>query len=989
MSPQVLAKLITALQEAALPAVWQKGVNASKDATILEETRSEEEILLKFRKTGASVSPKITLWPKELDWHCDCGDRNDPCVHVIASSLALKNGTVKNALEVEKPVRESRKKKKTDDDAPETTIPRLEYRFYKHTGCLYFDRYFRMGKKELKLTQSLVAFMGGLQNGRIKDIPAPALTKEDFAIDQILGGQGQNPLDRYTLTRLLAALKGNPAVSYEEKPIEISAQTASMQARLIDDKDGFRLEWVNDPSVSIAFKNGAVLSGGALKAIRDPLLSTKEKESFRHISPREIQTFVSEILPSLEAKMIVRVETKRIPRLRKIEPRVVLHCQAETKERLSVFPMLVYGDPPLAELVGSELRSLSDTEIPERDFEGENALIKKLHNDLQLQIGRQSIFENESALNIASKLRGWDTSGNGLSQFTVDGALEPKVEVGEGAFDLKFQIQGGGLAKVSAKDVLKTWQENKSFVKLEGGGWASLPHDWLFKYAERVAALLAVKESRQKVPNYLLPEATAIAEESGQKISDRLQKLKETLQNFEKIPHASLPKGLKASLRLYQKRGFDWLCFLKTLEMGALLADDMGLGKTLQTIATLSGRCLIVCPTSVLQSWSDQLKEFRPDLDFCVYHGSSRSMSADIVLTSYGVFRMEHEKLTEILWDTVVLDEAQVIKNPDSQIAKACHKLNGNFKIALSGTPVENKLDDLWSQFHFLNPGLLGSRDEFNEHYGEAIRNGNQRKLEKLRSKIKPFLLRRLKKDVAPELPPRTEIVLHCDLNDEENALYNSILAASKNEVMEKLETGNVFAALEMLLRLRQSCCHPALVPGSGKTGGASSSKMELFFEQLEESLDQGHRALVFSQWTSLLDILEPKLKEKNIRFSRLDGSTRDRERVVNEFQKEDGPSIMLVSLKAGGVGITLTAADHIYILDPWWNPAAEDQAADRAHRIGQENPVFIHRLVARGTVEDKILQLQKSKRALAGSLLEGAASATQLTREDILGLLN
>lgn len=391
-----------------------------------------------------------------------------------------------------------------------------------------------------------------------------------------------------------------------------------------------------------------------------------------------------------------------------------------------------------------------------------------------------------------------------------------------------------------------------------------------------------------------------------------------------------------------------------------------------------------------MQSWADQIQEFRPSLRVSLYHGPSRALAdTGVNLTSYGVLRMDAEALAAVDWDTLILDETQVIKNPDSQIARAAHRLRGKFRVALSGTPIENRLDDLWSQFQFLNPGLLWSRAEFQERFGEAIRNGNLRKLEKLRSRIRPFLLRRLKSEVAPELPPRTEVVLHCDLGEEEQSVYKSVLAASKKEVLEKLQTsGTVFAALEMLLRLRQACCHPALVPGSGVDATYGSAKLNLLLESLEESLDLGHRALVFSQWTSLLDLVERRFQERGLRFSRLDGATRNRDQVVSAFQKADGAQVMLLSLKAGGVGITLTAADHIYILDPWWNPAAEDQAADRAHRIGQENPVFIHRLVARDTVEDKILMLQKRKRALADGVMKGSEIAADLSREELLGLL-
>ncbi len=633
---------------------------------------------------------------------------------------------------------------------------------------------------------------------------------------------------------------------------------------------------------------------------------------------------------------------------------------------------------------------LDDAQVPERDLAAEEIWRKRLHQELQLQVGRQSLFEDESALLFVSKLRNWECTGNGLQAFTVQGQLNPEVAWDDENLNIGFAIPQSH-TKVDPKEVLRAWRENRSFVQVPGEGWAAIPHDWLLKYADRVEAILAAKvHATAPVPRHFLPDLAELCEAEGVPVPDRVKQLVAKLSGSDSVPRAPLPTDLKANLRSYQRKGVDWLLFLKQAGLGALLADDMGLGKTLQSIAVIEGRTLIVCPTSVLQSWADQIQEFRPSLKVNLYHGPNRQLADGITLTSYGILRMDQEKLAAMDWDTVILDETQVIKNPDSQIAKAAHRMQGKFRIALSGTPIENKLDDLWSQFQFINPGLLWKRSEFMERFGDAIRSGNPRKLEKLRLRIKPFLLRRKKTEVAPELPPRTEVVLHCDLSEEEQTLYKAILASSKKEVVEKLEGGgSVFAALEMLLRLRQACCHPALVPGSNLDAVFGSAKLDLLMESLEESLDLGHKALIFSQWTSLLDLVEIRLKAKDIRFSRLDGSTRHRDQVVSSFQKEDGPPVMILSLKAGGVGITLTAADHIYILDPWWNPAAEDQAADRAHRIGQENPVFIHRLVARDSVEDKILQLQKKKRALAEGVIGDASKNADLSKDEILNLLN
>jgi SNF2 family DNA or RNA helicase len=433
----------------------------------------------------------------------------------------------------------------------------------------------------------------------------------------------------------------------------------------------------------------------------------------------------------------------------------------------------------------------------------------------------------------------------------------------------------------------------------------------------------------------------------------------------------------------------DWLAFHREAGLGALLADDMGLGKTLQALCALAGRTLVVCPTSVLVAWREQAARFRPGLRVSLYHGPGRALdpAAGLTLTTYALLRGDAGELGSVAWDTVVLDEAQAIKNPDSQVARAAHALRARFRVALTGTPVENRLTELWSQLQFLNPGLLGPRRRFEDGPARRIAEGDAGAAAELRTRLHPFVLRRLKSQVARELPPRTEVVLHCELGPEERAVYEAVRAATRAEVLERLRAkGGVLLALEALLRLRQAACHPALVPGQSV---AASAKLDLLLEELDCALAEGHRALVFSQWTQLLDLVEPRLHEAGIDFGRLDGSTRDRAGVVGAFQDEGGPPVLLVSLRAGGTGLDLTAADHVFLLDPWWNPAVEDQAADRAHRIGQTRPVLVHRLVARETVEERILELQARKRALADAALGGLDPAGALSREDLLALLD
>jgi SNF2 family DNA or RNA helicase len=485
----------------------------------------------------------------------------------------------------------------------------------------------------------------------------------------------------------------------------------------------------------------------------------------------------------------------------------------------------------------------------------------------------------------------------------------------------------------------------------------------------------------------VLPDVAELCESVGIATPTYFSTLKGALDDAASIPDAVLPSDLHADLRPYQRIGVNWLSFMKANRLGAVLADDMGLGKTLQAMCILSGRTLVVAPTSVLYSWREQLKKFRPGLEVSVYHGQNRTLptTSGVVLTTYAILRIDIDKLIEHDWDVAILDEAQMIRNPESQVARAAHRLNAAFKLNLSGTPIENSLDDLWSQYHFVNPGLLGSRRQFDEEFSK-IADGDLVAARKLQRRVRPFILRRLKRDVAKELPPKTEVVLECELSERERLLYEAILGASRQQVMERLGAGDtIFSVLEVLLRLRQACCHTGLLPGHE---AEQSSKLDLLLESLERSIAQEHRSLVFSQWTSLLDLVEPHLIRKGISFSRIDGSTADRAGIVERFQRDDGPTVMLLSLKAGGLGLTLTKADHVYILDPWWNPAVEDQASDRAHRIGQENPVIVHRLVASNTIEERILELQNKKRALLGAAF-GEAGDVSLSREEVLELLN
>jgi SNF2 family DNA or RNA helicase len=603
--------------------------------------------------------------------------------------------------------------------------------------------------------------------------------------------------------------------------------------------------------------------------------------------------------------------------------------------------------------------------------------------------GRRVELYGKDAYAIQHRLGAWLHDDAAAADGPV---VELAVDIVVDGARLDVRVAGAGrTASIGA--ALRAWQAGVELVPLDGGGWGRVPLGWLDAHGARVADLLASRGGDHRVPLYALPDLAKLCTDLDRPPPAELSRIAPLLHDFAGIPHADA--HVRGELRPYQQQGVDWLVFCRDAGLGCVLADDMGLGKTIQALAALRAgtHTLVVSPTSVAFNWLAEIKRFRPDLEVSTYHGARRVLEtgADVVITTYPLLRNDIDKLAPIAWDTVVLDESQTIKNPDSQVARAAYQLDAKWRVTLSGTPIENRLDELWSQLHFTNPGLLGGRADFQVRWAEPIGAGDAAAAARLRERLRPFILRRLKRDVAAELPPRTDAIMYVELDDAERVTYDAIRAATQREVVALLEAGGgVMAALEALLRLRQAACHLALLPNALRGGAAParSSKLDRLIDAIDDLTADGHRALVFSQWTSLLDLIEPHLNASNTRFVRLDGSTTDRASVVAQFQADDGPPVMLLSLKAGGTGLNLTAADHVFLVDPWWNPAVEDQAADRAHRIGQDKPVLVYRMVARDTVEERILELQDRKRALADAALSEAGGATAITRDDLLALL-
>jgi superfamily II DNA or RNA helicase len=463
----------------------------------------------------------------------------------------------------------------------------------------------------------------------------------------------------------------------------------------------------------------------------------------------------------------------------------------------------------------------------------------------------------------------------------------------------------------------------------------------------------------------------------------------------------AVPRGLCATLRPYQEEGVAWLAGLVENDAGGVLADDMGLGKTLQTITHVlrekqsgraSGPVLIVMPTSLVGNWRREFRKFAPELEVTAFHGPKRDSRglarADVILTSYPLLVRDLETLKSHAYHLVILDEAQAIKNPRSLAARAARELCARYRLCLSGTPIENNLEELWSLFDFVMPGFLGDAESFRAQFRVPIeRLGNQLRLEALRSAVAPFVLRRMKESVARDLPPKTEIVRPVELGGDQRELYESIRVAAHGDVRrairEKGVQGATIAILDALMKLRQVCCDPRLVSVPSARRVKESAKFELFFELLATQLGQGRRVLVFSQFTRMLDLLAQGLDERRITFVELTGATQDRQRAVDRFEGRE-VDVFLISLKAGGTGLNLTSADTVVHYDPWWNAASQAQATDRAYRIGQTRPVFVYNLITTGTVEERMLQLQQKKSELARSLLGGGPVKSPLSELEV-----
>lgn len=625
----------------------------------------------------------------------------------------------------------------------------------------------------------------------------------------------------------------------------------------------------------------------------------------------------------------------------------------------------------------------------------------------------------------ALEKRGWEVRfapnvGHAPLVFRSETWQAEIVDEGKGWFHLSagFEIDGesfelqpilAALVKNRFLEVTEGMPKGQEFlIFLPDGRAMALPVGRFRNILNTLGQLLDFKFSEGPIKLSKLDAALVVSEESetiSAEAPPEVRELSENVRNFDRIERVEVPPGLTATLREYQLDGYYWMQFLVDYDLNGILADDMGLGKTLQTLAHLLAEIesernrglpsLVVAPTSVVENWQREAAKFAPGLNVLILQGPGRKRlfrkipQADLVLTSYALLHRDIDDLAAHRFHLLALDEAQNIKNPAALVARAARRLQANHRLCLSGTPVENHLGELWSLMNFLMPGLLGTQDVFRETIQNPIeRSGSAAKSEWLAKRVGPLILRRTKHEVAKELPPKTEISHTIEMSEGQKDLYETVRSTMDKQVRDALalqgqESQIVF--LDALLKLRQICCHPRLLENTPV--GAESAKFEYFVDLLETLREEKHRVLVFSQFTSMLAIIEEYLQSRDYEYLKLTGATKNRQELVERFQGGEG-EVFLISLKAGGTGLTLTGADTVIHYDPWWNPAAENQATDRAYRIGQDKPVFVHKLLCKDTVEERIQQMQSKKDDLATGLLSGATRQLSLNAETLEALL-
>ncbi|MGB0579447.1 MAG: SNF2-related protein [Limisphaerales bacterium] len=854
---------------------------------------------------------------------------------------------------------------------------------------------------------------------------------EELAGNETPGGLMLSPAE---LTQLLDVLIGHPRVRLGKEPLEVSAFPWRVPVEVtlktsgeihMNLPAGLEAPTLINGESPWVFRNEKLEPVGLPKPwrglFREPLVLPRAKVPF--FLSQELAVFEAE--SDVDANFTIDEFT--------LEPSAPVFglSLSGSLNQMQAQLQCTYGKRVMIMGVTAKDESLwlpdpkSTTRYSTRDFHAEMAACARMRDagfDGPDEMGRWNLHGESMVVRFFANEhprmeREWEVDLDGrLEQSTANNyeRLEPRFEIrpsGDRWFDLEMSLASTDGQKFSAADVQRLILSGNGTARLQNGRTALIDTGALEEFHE----VLRDCAPQQHGKGYRLNAVQAafidasLRQQPGWKIQAaqgwRDRAAKQSGQTKLDCP----PLGhLDEILRPYQKHGVAWMQFLRDNKFGGILADEMGLGKTLQTLAfihsshtnrNLNGPVLIVCPTSLVFNWLNEAKKWTPDLKVVALHGSGRQKKfkdvkqSDIVITSYALIRRDADRYREYEFDTVVLDEAQHIKNRQTQNSQAVKAVRTVHRVVLTGTPMENSVLDLWSIFDFLMPDYLGSAKEFKERYEQPItRDRDEAVQARLGRRLRPFILRRLKSEVAKDLPAKLEQISYCELSKDQAELYEQILDVTRKEVFDAVGAKGLdkskMIVLNALLRLRQICCDLRLLKMEDATfTDRDSGKLAMFDELLEQALDGGHRILVFSQFTTMLGLLKEKLKADDIPYCYLDGTTTNRGAVVQKFQESSIP-IFLISLKAGGVGLTLTGADTVVHFDPWWNPAVEDQATDRAHRIGQTRVVTSYKLITRGTVEEKILALQQKKRALIAGTLGGEETlGDNLTWEEIQNL--
>jgi superfamily II DNA or RNA helicase len=870
----------------------------------------------------------------------------------------------------------------------------------------------------------------------LKDIPQDEVREQSF---EYLLPKYQKLLDRYSAHQFLYLKKPGKTLSSQSiEPIAFSGRYAHPQ--LVVKKVGTQfhvtLEWNVDnsavPNKEIKLINALMLQHEsciyAISNLQEVQLAEQLLPSGNLVvKAKEWPAFLSEKVMAWSNMVHVHFSEELVEHIDHTKPRARLYLQ-ERDQTLVMQPAFMYGDMEIKpgyfgdviQPLGGIVTIMKRNETIEREYLD---LLQSLHTDILFN-KKEGFFHMPGTAVLANN---WFFRFNelmreqevevmgfeGLKNLRVNvHKPQTQIQVSSGIdwFDASVELKFGDQS-VSIIEVKKALAQRQNFVRLGDGSIGLLPEDWLKKYS----LLLKMGETKgnkvrlKKFHFSVLDELLSDMDEDT--LQQELEVKKEKLENILTNDYTNIdsPAHLTATLRPYQLAGFQWLIFLNEAGWGGILADDMGLGKTVQTLAFFQhyknlhpeAIFMVVCPTTLMYNWENEIKKFTPELTQVIHHGPKRNPSPasykgfDVIITTYGTMRSDIKGFREVEFDYVVLDESQSIKNPQSQVAKASLLLNCKNRLALSGTPVQNNTFDLYAQMNFLNPGMLGSREFFMSEFATPIDKFMEDEVkQQLRKLTHPFLLRRTKEQVAKDLPEKTETILYCEMGPEQRKIYDSYRNTYRSQILGMIEEKGMERSqlhiLQGLTRLRQICDSPAILNEEERFHNYSVKLDELSREITENVGD--HKVLIFSQFLGMLALIRNKLNEDDIKHVYFDGSSTsaERERAIQEFQNNHDCRVFLISLKAGGIGLNLTAADYVYIVDPWWNPAVEQQAIDRTHRIGQTKNIFAYRLICKDTLEEKMLQLQERKRNLANELVsDDSTMMKRLTKDDIAFLFS